>query len=89
MKALSLPPAIVELDREASALLDVLVELGHLDVRLLDRISDRLLDIDPPGGIIGAIDLRRVVSEELFDALEGLDEEQRRVIEDEWGFIFH
>jgi hypothetical protein len=80
---------VYELDRDASAFLDVLVESGHLDEALLERVNDRLLDLSPESGIISGADIRRVAAEILFDAMEGMGVEQKRVLELEWSLLFH
>lgn len=80
---------IYELDREASAFLDVLVEAGHLDEKLLEQVNDRLLDLSPETGIISSQALRRVAAEILFDAMESMPDEVRRVLETEWPLLFH
>ena len=79
----------MELDRGASTLLDVMVEAGHLDEKSLERVNDGLLDVQTPDGIIGVEQLRRVVADVLFDALEEMDSDSRRVIEAEWPLLFH
>ncbi len=80
---------VYELDRDASAFLDVLVESGHLDEALLERVNDRLLDLSPENGIISGADLRRVAAEVLFDAMESMGAEQKRVLEVEWSLLFY
>ena len=80
---------VMELDRTASTLLDVMVEAGHLDEKSLERVNDGLLDVQSTDGIIGVQQLRRVVAEVLFDALEEMDPDSRRVIEAEWPLLFH
>ncbi len=80
---------VFELDRAASAFLDVLVEAGHLDEALLEKVNDRLLDLSPDTGIITGAELRRVAAEVLFDAMETLPMEQQRVLETEWPLLFH
>lgn len=80
---------VYELDREASAFLDVLVEAGHLDEKMLEQVNDRLLDLSPDSGIITGQDLRRVAAEVLFDAMEEMPAEARRVLETEWPLLFH
>lgn len=80
---------VMELDRAASTLLDVMVEAGHLDEKSLEQVNDALLDVLTPDGIIGLEQLRRVVAEVLFDALEVMDPDSRRVIESEWPLLFY
>ena len=80
---------VMELDRTASTLLDVMVEAGHLNEKSLERVNDGLLDVQSTDGIIGVQQLRRVVAEVLFDALEEMDPDSRRVIEAEWPLLFH
>lgn len=80
---------MIELDSAASALLDILVDLGHLDDRLLALVNDRLLDEQPADGVVDHAALRRVAAEVLFDSLEGAEPDQRRVLEEEWGLLFY
>lgn len=80
---------VYELDGDASAFLDVLVESGHLDEALLEQVNDRLLDLSPDTGIITGSDMRRVAAEVLFDAADSFSEEQQRVLDVEWPLLFH
>lgn len=89
MRASEPASQIFELDREASAFLDVLVEAGHLDEALLDRVNDRLLDLTPEDGIIVGASLRRIAAEVLFEAMDDMPDEARRVLETEWPLLFH
>lgn len=81
--------AVCQLDREASMLLDVLVEAGHLDEKSLEKVNDRLLDLSPESGIITGQQLRGIAAEVLFDAMEELPDEIRRAMEQEWPLLFH
>lgn len=85
------PPqtTVAEVDPSASTLLDVLVELGHLDDKMLDVVNDRLLDLDPAGGVITLDLARRVAAQVLFESDKEFDHEQRRVLEQEWGLLFY
>ncbi|MBO86241.1 MAG: hypothetical protein CL927_12855 [Deltaproteobacteria bacterium] len=80
---------VYELDADASAFLDVLVESGHLDEALLEKVNDRVLDLSPESGIITGADMRRVAAEILFDAMDSLSGDQQRVLEVEWPLLFH
>ena len=60
---------VMELDRSASTLLDVLVEAGHLDERSLEKVNDLLLDVQTTDGIIGAAQLRQIVAEVMITAV--------------------
>ena len=87
-------PPIFELDSRASALLDVLVDLGHLDEASLDRVNQVLASIDKPlnengMALITFEDVRRVASMALFERLPHLDGEARRMVEREWGLLFY
>ena len=82
-------PTVIQLDTDASTLLDLLVELGHLDDRLLATINDRLLDLDTPSGVVSLEDVRRIVAAVVFESMEELDLEFLRMIESEWGLLFH
>ena len=84
-----LQPLILQLDENASAMLDLLVELGHLDEKLLADVNDRLLDLKIPDGKISADDVRRVVAELVFDQMDTMEPEFRMMLESEWGMLFH
>jgi hypothetical protein len=83
------PDRIVDLSPEASSLLDVLVEAGHLDEETLSMVNDQLLDQAAEGGQISLQSLRRVVALSLFDRESALDPEMRRTIELEWGLLLY
>lgn len=78
----------MEVEPAASQLLDVLVELGHLDDHMLNLVNDRLLDLSPLGGIITLQDVRRVVAEVLFEQEGTFDPEFMRLVNQEWGLLF-
>jgi hypothetical protein len=82
------PPPILQLDAEASAMLDLFVELGHLDEKLLATVNDHLLDLPMTSGKVTAEDVRRVVAQTVFDHLEDMDPEFRQMIDSEWGILF-
>ena len=87
-------PPILELDSRASALLDALVDLGHLDEASLERVNQALSSIDKPlnqhgMAAISFEDVRRVTSMALFERLPHLDGDARRMVEREWGFLFY
>lgn len=84
-----LQPLILQLDENASAMLDLLVELGHLDEKLLADVNDRLLDLKIPDGKVSADDVRRVVAELVFDQMDTMEPEFRMMLESEWGMLFH
>jgi len=81
--------AVVDVDPAGSALLDILVELGHLDERLLGQVNDRLLDVQGADGQVGLVEVRRLAAEILFDHEGELDPELLRVVGQEWGLLFH
>ncbi len=83
------PTVILELDPSASALLDLLVELGHLDEEMLETVNDRFLDLPLIGGAITVDDVRRVVAAVVFENLDKLDDEFRRMLETEWGLLLY
>ena len=83
------PPLILQLDENASAMLDLLVELGHLDEKLLAAVNDHLLDLKIPDGKVSADDVRRVVAELVFDQMDTMENDFRLVLESEWGMLFH
>jgi len=86
-------PPIYELDTRASALLDVLVDLGHLDEASLDRVNQVLSSMEKPlndqgMATISMDEVRRVAAMAIFERLPALDGEARRMIEREWGLLF-
>lgn len=80
---------VLEVEPAASTLLDLLVDLGHLDERLLEQVNDRLLDEEPENGRLDLPAVRRVAAQVLFEHLDTADPEQRRVMEQEWGLLFY
>lgn len=81
---------VLSLEPSAGTLLDLLVDLGHLDDRLLELVNDRLLDLDSSaGGLVSYDDARRVVAEVIFENTDGMDADYQRMIESEWSFLFH
>ena len=87
-------PPIIELDTRASTLLDVLVDLGHLDETSLEQVNNVLSAIDKPlnqhgMAAINVNDVRRVAAMALFERAANMDGEARRMIEREWGLLFY
>ena len=87
-------PPIIELDSRASTLLDVLVDVGHLDETSLEQVNHVLSAIEKPlnqhgMAAISATDVRRVAAMALFDLAPNMDGEARRMIEREWGLLFY
>jgi hypothetical protein len=87
-------PPIYELAPEASQLMDVLVDVGHLDERLLNRVNQALSQLSKPldqdgVGILGLADVRRIAATAIFEGLGDLEGEARRTIEREWGVLFY
>lgn len=81
-------PTVLNLDAAGGALLDLLVDLGHLDDKLLALMNDRLLDQDAPGGLIGVDEVRRVAAELIDEHRGDSDPEYQRTLDLEWGFLF-
>lgn len=84
-----LPNRPLDVDAAASALLDILVEIGHLDDRLLGLVNDRLLDLELSTGKIGLADVRRAAAHVIFEHEDEVDPEFLRVIGQEWGLLFY
>ena len=87
-------PPILELDPAASTMLDLLVELGHLDEKMLTQVNRVLGSLDKPldadgVGTIDVRDVRRVAALALFERLPDLDGETRRMIQREWRLLFY
>ncbi len=90
MKEQGTQTAVLELSPAASRMLDALVDLAHLDDRMLDQVSDRMLD-EPPGPS-RALDLqavRRIVAIVLDENRDRLTSDQQRLIDQEWPALFH
>ena len=82
------PATVLNLDAAGGAFLDLLVDLGHLDDKLLALMNDRLLDLDTAGGVIGVDDVRRVAAELIDEHRGDADPEYQRTLDLEWGFLF-
>ena len=82
------PNGVLEVQPEASALMDLMVELGHLEEPLLSEVNDRLLDLDSAHGIVGLDDVRRIAAQVVFEHQDELEPEQLRLLRQEWGFLF-
>lgn len=80
---------VLNLDAKASALLDLLVDLGHLDEAMLSQVNDQLLDLDGLGGDIPYDQVRRVVAQIIFEHVGEMDPEYQRMVDQEWGLLFH
>lgn len=79
---------VLSLDEEAGAFLDLLVDLGHLDEKLLALMNDRLLDHDSEDGMVHAADVRRVAAELMDEHRGDADPEYQRTLDLEWGLLF-
>ena len=83
------PPQILALDPGATRLLDLMVDLGHLDDRLLALVNDRLLDLEAPDGMAHFADVKRVVASVIFEHIGDVDPEYARTLDQEWGLLFY
>jgi len=87
-------PEILDLEPGASAFLDLLVELGHLDDAMLLLVNDRLLDLRPdparePSGAVSLADLKRIAAEVIQDHLDETDLDYQRAVDREWPLLFY
>ncbi len=82
-------PPTLEASPSASASLDVLVDLGHLDDDMLAVVNDRLLDVEAPDGVVSLDAVRRVTAEVIFERETRVDPELRQLLDGEWTFLFH
>lgn len=84
------PPSsrVLSLDEEAAAFLDLLVDLGHLDDKLLGLMNDRLLDLECPDGLVHAAEVRRVAAALIDEHRAEADPEYQRTLDLEWGLLF-
>ncbi len=88
------PPAILELEPAAAGLLDLLVELGHLDEAMLQAVNDQLLDL-PDANVEGVVQpismqqLKSVAAQIIQDNLRDTDPEYQRAMAREWPLLFH
>lgn len=93
-------PTVLELDVAAAGFLDLLVELGHLDERMLQLVNDRLLDLPPAadpaprdqaaqGRVVRLQDLKRVAAQVIAENLSDTDPDYQRAVAREWPVLFH
>ncbi len=84
------PPSsrVLSLDQEAGAFLDLLVDLGHLDEKLLALMNDHLLDLESPDGLVHASDVRRVAAALIDEHRGDADPEYQRTLDLEWSLLF-
>jgi hypothetical protein len=83
------PPPVLTLDEGGAAMLDLLVDLGHLDDKLLAIVNDRLLDLQTRDSTATADDVRRVAADVIFEHLADADAEYQRALDHEWGLLFY
>lgn len=79
---------VLSLDPEGAAFLDLLVDLGHLDEKLLGLMNDRLLDLENPDGVVRCADVKRVAAQLIDEHLADADPEYQRTLESEWSLLF-
>ncbi len=79
---------VLSLDQEAGAFLDLLVDLGHLDEKLLALMNDRLLDLESLDGLVHAADVRRVAAALIDEHKADADPEYQRTLDLEWNYLF-
>ena len=82
-------PKVIEVDAAGSALLDLLVELGHLEEPRLTQLNERLFALEPEGGVLSVAEVKRVAALVISEHLDDMDAEQRRVLDKEWPLLFH
>lgn len=85
-------PSLLDLTPGAAQLLDLLVELGHLDERMLAEVNDRLLDLQAPPGEVAAVeiqDVKRVAAVVIEENLGDTDKDYQRAMKHEWPLLFH
>jgi hypothetical protein len=80
---------VLTLSPAASRMLDILVELGHLDDKMLALVNDRLLDQLPDDHVIDLPAMRRVAASVLEEHRDRMHPEQRILIDKEWAALFH
>lgn len=86
------PPELLDLTPGAAQFLDLLVELGHLDERMLALVNDRLLDLQGQAGAVAAVDVpdvKRVAAVVIDEHLGDTDREYQRAMKKEWPLLFH
>ena len=79
---------VLDLTPSASRVLDIVVELAHLDEPALAEVNDRLLDAQGVDGAIGLDELRRIVAVVIDARMDSLEPGQRVLMEKEWPVLF-
>ncbi len=73
---------------KGSTFLDFMVELGHLNENLVQKINQKLLRIRTIDGQISLDDVRRIVAEVLFENMDELEPGARKLLKKEWPLFF-
>ena len=70
------------------SVLDLLVDLGHLDERMLSDLNDRLLELAPEDGQLSIDVVRRIVATLIFEHYDETEPEYKRMLDGEWTLLF-
>ena len=81
-------PVVLDLSPDASRFLDIVVELAHLDDKMLQEVNDRMLDAQGEDGRVGLDELRRVVAVVLDARMDALMPDQQALMRKEWPILF-
>ena len=79
---------VLDLSPDASRFLDIVVELAHLDDKMLQEVNDRMLDAQGEDGRVGLDELRRVVAVVLDGRMDALLPDQQALMRKEWPILF-
>jgi len=79
---------VLDLSPDASRFLDIVVELAHLDDKMLQEVNDRMLDAQGEDGRVGLDELRRVVAVVLDARMDALLPDQQQLMRKEWPILF-
>lgn len=81
-------PVVLDLSPDASRFLDIVVELAHLDDKMLQEVNDRMLDAKGVDGQVGLDELRRVCAVLLDERMDSLSADQQALMRREWPILF-
>ena len=88
MKPLNPSSHVLTLDPAASSFLDMMVDLGHLDERMLSTLNDQLLELVADDGHVPLEEIRRLVATLVFEHMDETEPEYKRMLEGEWSLLF-
>ena len=81
-------PIVLTVLPQGSRLLDILVDLGHLNEALLIEINQKLLKTHAIDNCIDLSSVKRIVAESLFDNMKTLPMATQKALIEDWKYLF-